>query len=76
LGKVCGVEQHLPQLIEAVHEVKSGLLAPYLAKNEERICRVCAQHSNPSLCPCPFMDLAVLIVEAVETVDQRRSLGM
>jgi hypothetical protein len=25
-----------------------------------------------SLCPCPLDDLAVLVVQAVETVDQRR----
>jgi hypothetical protein len=74
LGKVCGVELHLAQLIEAVREVKSGLLAPYLEKNEQRICSICAHHSNTSLCPCPLRDLAALIVEAVETVDQRHQL--
>src|SRR5262249_28216793 len=27
-GKECGVEVHLPQLIEAIHEIKSGSIMP------------------------------------------------
>jgi hypothetical protein len=71
LGKQCGVEMHLPALINAIHDVKSGLIEPYLNHNRERICSHCTLHKT-SLCPCPMDDLAVLIVRAVETVDQRR----
>jgi hypothetical protein len=71
LGKQCGVEMHLPALINAIHEVKSGLIEPYLNNNQLRICEHCALHKTDR-CPCPLSDLAVLIVQAVETVDQRR----
>jgi hypothetical protein len=71
LGKQCGVEVHLPQLIEAIHEVRSGLIEPYLGNNRRKICEHCAAlHSD--LCPCPMDYLAVLVVQAVETVDKRR----
>jgi hypothetical protein len=71
LGKVCGVELHLPALIEAIHQVKSGLIAPYIENNQNRICAHCA-FLHSSVCPCPMERLAVLIVEAVEEVDDER----
>jgi hypothetical protein len=72
LGKECGVELHLPQLIEAIHEIKSGSIIPYLENNQQRICEHCDRLDNFSVCPCPLKYLAVLIVQAVETVDLRR----
>jgi hypothetical protein len=72
LGKQCGIEMHLPQLIDAIHEVRSDWIAAYLDKNRQRICEGCVLHHNPSMCPCPMDYLAVLLVQAVETVDQRR----
>ena len=72
LGKQCGIEMHLPQLIDAIHEVRSDLITDYLDHNRQRICQGCILHNNPSVCPCPMDYLAVLLVSAVETVDQRR----
>jgi hypothetical protein len=71
-GKVCGIELHLPQLIEAIHQVHSDLIDPYLAHNRQNICERCV-FLHSSSCPCPMDYLAVLLVQAVETVDQRRS---
>jgi hypothetical protein len=72
LGKPCGVELHLPQLVAAVHEVHSGLIEPYLACNRKAVCTTCPfLHSDH--CPCPMDTLAVLVVEAVEAVDRRRA---
>src|SRR5579872_633649 len=71
LGKPCGVEMHLPQLVDAVHEVHSDLIAPYLDNNRSKICQGCA-FLHSSCCPCPMDYLAVLVVEAVEAVDRRR----
>jgi hypothetical protein len=71
LGKPCGVEMHLPQLVDAIHEVHSDLIAPYLDNNRSRICQCCA-FLGSSCCPCPMDYLAVLVVEAVEAVDRRR----
>jgi len=70
LGKQCGVEIHLPELIESIHAVHSASVAPYLEHNRAEICEHCALlHS--SICPCPMDYLSTLIVEAVERVDRR-----
>ena len=71
LGKECGIETHLSQLIDSIHEVNSDYISRYLAHNREKICQDCAL-LNTDVCPCPLHYLAVLIVEAVETVDERR----
>jgi hypothetical protein len=72
LGKVCGIEQHLPELIDAIHEKHSDSIVPYLMNNRHKVCEHCAQlHS--SICPCPLDYLAVLLVGAVEEVDRRRA---
>jgi hypothetical protein len=70
LGKQCGIEMHLPELIEAIHEVRSDLIAPYLANNRGKVCDHCALRGG-SDCPCAMDYLAVLLVEAVEAVDER-----
>src|SRR5438046_1261907 len=71
LGKDCGVEMHLPELIEAIHEVDNPLIGAYLEHNRRGICEHCA-FLHSSICPCPMDYLAVLLVQAVETVDERR----
>jgi hypothetical protein len=73
LAKQCGIEMHLPELIDAIHDVRSDLIWPYLKHNRERICEKCILHNHPDLCPCPMDYLAVLLVEAVEAVDKRRA---
>lgn len=72
LGKVCGVELHLPQLIESVRQVHSDLVEPYLDANRSHICPTCPYLHHSDFCPCPMDRLAVLVVEAIETVEQRR----
>jgi hypothetical protein len=72
LGKQCGIETHLAPLIDAIHDVRSDLIAPYLERNRNGICETCALHHG-STCPCPMDYLAVLLVQAVETVDKRRN---
>jgi hypothetical protein len=72
LGKQCGIELHLPQLIEAIHQIKSGSIGPYLENNQNRVCEHCGHLNDNTFCPCPLKYLAVLIVQAVETVDLRR----
>jgi hypothetical protein len=72
LGKQCGIELHLPQLIDSIHRVNSPWIEQYLDCNRKMICQQCSLlHS--SVCPCPMDYLAVLLVQAVETVDQRRA---
>jgi hypothetical protein len=73
LGKECGIEMHLPQLVETIRSTpRSELIAPYLDRNRASICEHCPRlHSD--ICPCPMDYLAVLLVEAVEAVDRRRA---
>jgi hypothetical protein len=70
-GKECGIELHLPALIEAVRQIKSGSIIPYLENNQLQICETCV-HLHDSMCPCPLHYLACLIVPAIEAVDERR----
>lgn len=72
LGKVCGVELHLPRIVDAIHEVRSDWIGPYLEHNRHEICEHCAHH-HTSICPCPMDYLATLLVEAVEAVDERHA---
>jgi hypothetical protein len=71
LGKQCGIELHLPKLIDAIHEQHSELIAPYLDNNRRKVCEHCA-FLHGDVCPCPMDYLAVLLVQAVEAVDERR----
>jgi hypothetical protein len=70
LGKMCGVELHLPELIESVHSAFSRSIGPYFETKQRQVCDHCSfQHSK--FCPCPMDYLLVLVVEAIETVDAR-----
>jgi hypothetical protein len=71
LGKQCGIEMHLPQLIDSIHEEKSDWIENYLVKNRKNVCEKCA-FLHSSICPCPMDYLAVLLVQAVENVDERK----
>jgi hypothetical protein len=71
LGKACGIEMHLPQIVDAIHEVRSDWIEPYLETNRQRICAHC-MYQHTSICPCPMDYLAVLLVQAVEAVDRRQ----
>ncbi len=70
LGKVCGVEMHLPRLIEAVHEVHSEWMSPYLEGTRQKVCQSCI-FLHHDCCPCPMDSLATLVVQAIEAVDAR-----
>jgi hypothetical protein len=72
LGKTCGVEMHLPALVQSIRAVRSGLLEPYLEHDRLAVCSHCA-FLGTSICPCPMDYLGALIVEAVEEVDRRRA---
>jgi hypothetical protein len=76
LGKKCGVELHLPRIIEVVRGTdKSGSLGPYLEHVRTQICTYC-ENLHTQWCPCPMDSLALLVVEAVETVDQRHAIAI
>jgi len=72
LGKACGVELHMPEIITAIRERHSDAIAPYLEHNRAAVCTHC-KFLHSSICPCPMDSLAVLLVEAVEAVDARHA---
>jgi hypothetical protein len=72
LGKQCGIEMHLPQLVEAIHAVRGDTIVPYLENNRKLICATCPLLHGDN-CPCPMDYLAVLVVDAVEAVDRRHN---
>ena len=70
LGKVCGIELHLPELLESIHRCDSVCIGPYLDETHKSVCGHCP-HRGGEACPCPMDTLAVLLVEAVEEVDRQ-----
>ncbi len=75
LGKRCGVEVNLPQLVDAVHLEGSIAMDPYIQHFHEDVCAHC-ENRPTNQCPCPLEYLLELAVEAIEAVDQRRSAAM
>jgi len=69
-GKPCGIELHLGRLVEAVRQVHSELIGPYMDHNRQRICTDC-RYLHSEHCPCPMDSLALLLVDAIEALDQR-----
>lgn len=74
LGKACAVERHLGRYVEAIHEVESSQIEPYLENLHLRVCSGCERRGCDT-CPCPLDYLLPLVVQAVETVDRRRLAG-
>jgi hypothetical protein len=72
LGKGCGIERHLPALVELCRTTDSALIDPYIEKLHDTICSDCEYKDKPA-CPCPLDYLLQLAVETVEKVKRRRN---
>lgn len=70
LGKECGVETHLIAYLQAIREIDSPVIDPYLDRIHDEVCSHCSQLGSED-CPCPMEYLIGLLVEAIETVDER-----
>jgi hypothetical protein len=75
LGKGCGIERHLPALLELCRTTNSALIDPYIEKLHDTICADC-EYKDKSVCPCPLDYLLQLAVEAVGQVEERRTLRL
>jgi hypothetical protein len=73
LGKPCGVELYLPELIEAIHDVQGELIEPYWQRKQQLVCSRCA-YLHSDACPCPMDYWFVPILHSVELVDRHRQL--
>ena len=74
LGKWCGVENNLPELIDAVHDAHGRLMGPYCDSKERHVCEHCPVRFS-SACPCPMDQLLLLVVQAVEAVEGEVTSG-
>jgi hypothetical protein len=72
LGKRCGIELDLPELVAAVRGVHSDIMEPYIDHFHDDVCMHCVNRGTQQ-CPCPLEFLLVLAVQAIEAFDQRRA---
>jgi hypothetical protein len=70
-GKRCGIELHLPEIVQVCHQARGALIDPFVERFHEDVCSHCANRPT-SQCPCPLDYLLILAVQAIETVDQRK----
>jgi hypothetical protein len=72
----CVIEAHLPQLVEAVEDVRSGRERAFAAAVERRVCRACPERGPGRTCSpredgrCALVAYLPLIVRAIEDVDR------
>lgn len=71
-GQGCGIERHVPELVEICRSTDSALMDPYIEELHDKICKDCEYRDSPA-CPCPLDYLLQLAVEAVERVERRRT---
>lgn len=75
LGKRCGIEMHLADVVEIVHNSDSRQIEPYIAHFHDDVCSHCANRTT-SQCPCPLDYLLPLAIAAIEDVDRRRGVTL
>jgi hypothetical protein len=71
LGKRCGVEVNLRELVDAVCQEKSNWMGPYVEHFHDDVCAHCLNRPTEQ-CPCALEYLLPLAVEAIEAVNERR----
>jgi hypothetical protein len=71
-GQACGIELHLPELVEICRGTNDVLMDPYIERLHDEICQDCDYKDAPT-CPCPLDYLLQLAVEAIERVERRRA---
>ena len=69
-GKRCGIELHLPEIVELTHSISDQTMDPYIERFHDDLCSHCANRTTDQ-CPCPLETLLQLAVEAIESVDER-----
>ena len=70
-GKSCGIELHLPAIVDVCHAAQGDVMDPYIDQLHKDVCSTCAVCMT-NQCPCPLHYLLLLAAEAVDAVDQRR----
>jgi hypothetical protein len=68
----CGVELHLAELVESLHEAGSAVVEYGPPPDRRTACALCACLGS-AVCPCPVAALIHRVVRAVRAVDEQRS---
>lgn len=71
LGKRCGVELHLPEIVQVAHSARQQVMDPYIQRFHEDVCAHCTNRTS-NQCPCPLDYLLLLAIQAIDAVDERR----
>ena len=74
-GKPCGIELHVPELVQICRASESLQMDPYIEQLHAQICDNCSNKDGPP-CPCPLDYLLQFAVEAIERVESRRRTGV
>lgn len=73
----CVIDTHLPQLVEAVEDVRSGRERSFETAVDRRVCRHCPERDPGQACTpreegrCALVAYLPLVVRAMEDVDRR-----
>jgi len=70
-GKICGIELHLPEIVDVCHAASSRLIDPYIEHLHGDVCARCA-YLNSKHCLCALDYLLPLAIQAIEDVDDRK----
>ena len=74
--RTCAVDEHLPQLVGAIRDVRAGREDGYATAVEVRVCRHCSHRDPRGGCSlrqdgsCALAVYLPLLVEAIEEVDE------
>ena len=71
-GKRCGIELHLPEIIDVCHAARSRSMEPYIERFHNEVCSHCANRPTDQ-CPCPLDYLLLLAMQSIDTVDERKA---
>ena len=71
VGKQCGIELNLRQLVDSVHGVHSKAMDRYMDHFHDEVCAQCPALDTDD-CPCALKYLLLLAVQAIEDVDSRQ----
>jgi hypothetical protein len=73
--RTCAVEMYLPQIINAVRQVKSRKVEDYVEKLREEVCSSCRYESPDGKCKlrvdlnCGLDRYFPIVVQAIESID-------
>ena len=75
--RTCAIDEHLPQVLEAIRDVRERRDDTYASAVEARVCRHCPHRDAHGSCSlrqggrCALLVFLPLVVEAIEEVDGR-----